>query len=212
MDYRVQTAMFFARERHMCNQGFNPKSDFKPHHVTKEDIKKMFGVCFSYKSTNHVLLLKTREELLTFYKKVYGSSTVTHNEFMKWFMIGFIVEAKGFLIDWATTTTTIVKEKSRLKELEKFRSNKSNGDALPYAYSKNSNAKGAKDPSYLESDLLMKIKACNSLHDLIVMVEELWPKVYQRYVITNGEISLFFAKGFLAQKKQYQVNWASFAT
>jgi hypothetical protein len=36
--------------------------------------------------------------------------------------------------------------------------------------------------------------------DVIVMVEELWPKVYQRYVITNGDISLSFAKGVLAQK------------
>jgi hypothetical protein len=54
-------------------------------------------------------------------------------------------------------------------------------------------------------------KSCTD-EDVIVMVEELWPKVYQRSIITNGDIGLSFAKGLLPQKKQYQVNWASFAT
>ncbi len=48
--------------------------------------------------------------------------------------------------------------------------------------------------------------------DVIVTVKELWPKVYQRSIITNGDIGFSFAKGVLAQKKQYHENWASFAT
>jgi len=56
------------------------------------------------------------------------------------------------------------------------------------------------------------VKSCSNKHgfnykksctneNVIVMVEELWPKVYQRFVITNGDINLSFAKGVLAQKK-----------
>jgi carbonic anhydrase/acetyltransferase-like protein (isoleucine patch superfamily) len=49
---------------------------------------------------------------------------MTNNEFMKWFVKGFIAKAKGIPINWvAVTVTTTNKKKSRHKELEKFRSN-----------------------------------------------------------------------------------------
>jgi hypothetical protein len=42
---------------------------------------------------------------------------MTNNEFMKWFVKGFIAEAKGIPINWVVVTTTNQK-KSRRKELE----------------------------------------------------------------------------------------------
>jgi hypothetical protein len=59
----------------------------------------MFGVYYSYKTTNLMLLPKTIKELLALYKKVYGSSIVTNNEFMKWFVKGFIAKVKGIMIN-----------------------------------------------------------------------------------------------------------------
>jgi hypothetical protein len=44
-------------------------------------------------------LLKTIEKLLALYKKVYGSSTVTNNESMKWLVKGFIAKVKGIPIN-----------------------------------------------------------------------------------------------------------------
>jgi hypothetical protein len=75
----------------------------------------VFGVCSSYKNTNLVLLLETKKELLALYKKVYGSSIVTNNEFMKWFVKGFITEAKGISINWATTSITTTKKKIKVR-------------------------------------------------------------------------------------------------
>jgi hypothetical protein len=72
MDYRLQTTKKISRERHLCNQRFNPKLDLKPHHVTKEDIEEVFGDCSNYMSINHVLLSDTEKELLTSYKKFTG--------------------------------------------------------------------------------------------------------------------------------------------
>jgi archaellum biogenesis ATPase FlaH len=72
MDYRLQTTEFFAQERHLCNQGLIPKLNLKPHHVTKEDVEEVFGVCSSYMNINHVFLSETKEELLALYKKFTG--------------------------------------------------------------------------------------------------------------------------------------------
>jgi hypothetical protein len=47
---------------------------------------------------------------------------------------------------------------------------------------------------------------------MVSYVEELWPKVHQRFPITNNKISLSFTKGMLVDKKGCNVNWATFAT
>ncbi len=52
-------------------------------------------------------------------------------------------------------------------------------------------------------------KQCINLK-VLCCVEELWPKVYQKGVITNNEIHLSFAKGILAKQKGLKVCWATF--
>jgi hypothetical protein len=46
---------------------------------------------------------------------------------------------------------------------------------------------------------------------MVSYVEELWPKVHQRFLITNNKISLSFTKGMLVDKKGCDVNWETFA-
>ncbi len=98
----ISNCKTFTSKRHLNNNGFSPKIDLKPHHITKEDIEEVFGACTNYRTTNPNLLLKTRKELLALYKKVYGSSTMTNNEFMKWFVTNYIIKAKGHPINWVT--------------------------------------------------------------------------------------------------------------
>ncbi len=43
-------------------------------------------------------------------------------------------------------------------------------------------------------------KQCTDLK-VFYHVKELWPKVYQKGVITNNEINLSFAKGLLVEQK-----------
>jgi hypothetical protein len=43
-------------------------------------------------------------------------------------------------------------------------------------------------------------KQCSNM-EVIVVMEELWPKVYKKKIIINYEISLAFAKGIVAQWK-----------
>jgi len=47
--------------------------------------------------------------------------------------------------------------------------------------------------------------------ELIKLIEDLWPHVYQKDVITNNEINLAFVKGILAKRKRWDVCWAQFA-
>jgi len=62
-----------------------------------------------------------REEMLALYMKVYGSFMATNNEFMKWFMKGYIAKKTWFVINWVAVAANIAREKTRWEELEKFK-------------------------------------------------------------------------------------------
>jgi len=75
----------------LCNKGLNPKTDLKHKHASQQDIEEVFGECSSYGTTD-LQLLEMREEMLALYMKVYGSFMATNNEFMKWFVKGYIAK------------------------------------------------------------------------------------------------------------------------
>ncbi len=47
--------------------------------------------------------------------------------------------------------------------------------------------------------------------ELIKLIKDLWPHVYQKDVISNNEINLAFAKGIWVERKRWDVCWAQFA-
>jgi hypothetical protein len=53
-----------------------------------------------------------------------------------------------------------------------------------------------------------KYKKNSTNVELIKLIEDLWPHVYQKDVITNNEINLAFAKAILAKRKGWDVCWA----
>jgi hypothetical protein len=57
-----------------------------------------------------------------------------------------------------------------------------------------------------------KYKKNNTNVELSKFIEDLWPHVYQKDVITNNEISVAFANGILEERKGWDVCWAQFAT
>ncbi len=57
-----------------------------------------------------------------------------------------------------------------------------------------------------------KYKKNNTNVELIKLIEDLWPHVYQKDVTTNNEINLAFAKDLLVERKGWDACWAQFAT
>ncbi len=58
----------------------------------------------------------------------------------------------------------------------------------------------------------IQVQKNNTNVELIKLIKDLWPHVYQKDVTINNEISLAFAKDILAKRKGWDVSWAQFAT
>jgi hypothetical protein len=54
------------------------------------DIAKFFGNVRTFKSNNPFLTREARKEIETLYWKINGTSHITNNEFMYWFVRGWI--------------------------------------------------------------------------------------------------------------------------
>jgi hypothetical protein len=76
------------------------------------DIAKFFGNVRTFKSNNPLLTREARKEIETFYWKINGTSHITNNELMYWFVKGWIKHGNGHPINWVVGAATITKEKS----------------------------------------------------------------------------------------------------
>ena len=123
--YSKQTEEFFSIERGLASSGLNPKQDLTFEHVSALDIEKLFGKELKFKTTNSSLTTDTKKELVALYRKIYGKSDVTNNEFMDWVVKGFIAEKNNFPVNWcvaAASTAALLRQRNERK-LEKLRSN-----------------------------------------------------------------------------------------
>jgi hypothetical protein len=73
-------------------KGFNPKVNFLINIVFDSNIAKVFEPSFEdFKTTNLHLHPKMKRELLRSTWKIHGIDQVAKNEFMIWFVKGYIV-------------------------------------------------------------------------------------------------------------------------
>jgi len=87
---------YFKTVRKLNGEGFNPKANFPPNIVFDADITKVFRLSSEgFKTTNLNFHPEMRKDLLKLYWKVYGTNQVTNNEFMIWFVKGYITQKKG---------------------------------------------------------------------------------------------------------------------
>jgi len=66
--------------------------------------KRFFGKMSKFKTTNSNLHLETQ--------KKYGTTKPSNNELMSWVVKGYIVEVKGFEINWAKAIVCITRKKN----------------------------------------------------------------------------------------------------
>jgi hypothetical protein len=66
-----------------------------------------------FKTTNPLLPSNTRKEIEILYGKINGTSHITNNELMVWFVKGWIVEWNGHSINWAKVVVATTKEKAQ---------------------------------------------------------------------------------------------------
>jgi len=48
--------------------------------------------------------------------------------------------------------------------------------------------------------------------NLVTTIQELWPLVYEKSKVTNGSISISFAKGVLTENNKFKVTWVYYAS
>lgn len=116
--YREQTLEYFKKVRGLSGEGLNPKEKADVACVTAEDIEEVWGKVSSFKTTNTKLHPDTRRELIELYAKIYGTTTVTNNEWSGWVVKGYICESKNKKVDWATAAASTAKEKADRCERE----------------------------------------------------------------------------------------------
>ncbi len=93
------------------------EANFPPNIVSNANIAKIFGLSFEdFKTTNLNLHLETRKDLFRLYYKV------TNNEFMIWFVKGYIAKEKGEKINWVKATPSTTREKAHKEEAKQMKS------------------------------------------------------------------------------------------
>lgn len=133
--YSKQTVEFFREERGLASSGLNPKLDLTSEHVSATDIEDMFGKDVKFKTTNSNLTPETKMELISLYRKIYGKSDVTNNEFMDWMVKRFIAEKKNIAVNWcvaAASTAALLRQRNE-RRLDKLRSNSVSTTGDPYS-------------------------------------------------------------------------------
>ena len=88
--YNAQTEQYFEEERGLTRGGLNPKLAAEVACVTDADVELLFGKCTKFRTTNTVLNPDARKDLMELYSKIYGSQSVTNNEFAGWLVKGYI--------------------------------------------------------------------------------------------------------------------------
>ena len=110
--YNAQTEKFFEEERGLVRGGLNPKLASEVSFVTDADIEDLFGKCTKFRTTNTVLNPDARKDLMDLYFKIYGSTSVTNNEFAGWLVKGYIANLKRRKVNWALAASTTASEKA----------------------------------------------------------------------------------------------------
>ena len=110
--YNVQTEKFFVEERGLLSVGLNPKVASEVAFVTDADVEDLFGKCTKFRTTNSALKPATRKDLMDLYSKIYGSTSVTNNEFAGWLVKGYIAQLKKKNVNWALAASTTASEKA----------------------------------------------------------------------------------------------------
>jgi hypothetical protein len=59
------------------------------------------------------LIREAQKEIETFYWEINGTSHITNNELMHWFVKGWITHGNGHPINWVVAVATTTKEKAR---------------------------------------------------------------------------------------------------
>lgn len=110
--YSAQTEKFFHEERGLGSGGLNPKFATDIAFITDADVEDLFGKCSKLRTTNTFLNPDARRDLLDLYSKIYGSTSVTNNEFSTWLVKGYIAHQKKRKVNWALAASTTALEKA----------------------------------------------------------------------------------------------------
>jgi hypothetical protein len=111
VDFKCQDAKFFKEVKQLPSKGLDPKHELMDEHVTTEDIVSFFGNVKTFKTINPLLPSNARKDIETLYWKINGTSHITNNELMVWFVKGWITKRNGHPINWAKAVATTTKEK-----------------------------------------------------------------------------------------------------
>jgi len=107
--YKYKTEDYFKTIRKLNGERFNPKANFPPNIVFDAKITKVVGPLFGgFKITNLKFHPKTKKDLLRPYWKVYGAEQIMNNEFMIWFLKGYITQKKGEKVNWAKVVASTI--------------------------------------------------------------------------------------------------------
>jgi hypothetical protein len=74
--------------RKFSSEGLDPKHDLIDEHVTTTDIAQVLGNVKVFKTTNPLLLVVAKKEIETLYWKINGTTHITNNKLMLWFVKG----------------------------------------------------------------------------------------------------------------------------
>lgn len=110
--YNAQTEQYFEEERGLTRGGLNPKLAAEVACVTDADVELLFGKCTKFRTTNTVLNPDARKDLMELYSKIYGSQSVTNNEFAGWLVKGYIANLNKKKVNWALAASTTASEKA----------------------------------------------------------------------------------------------------
>jgi hypothetical protein len=139
---------YFSIVRKLYNKSLNPKINLTNVHVCDEDLMEVFGLNCSYKLINPFIHVDIKCELKKLHWQIYGSTTPTNNDFVLWFMKGYIAQKKGIKINWEKTTTSITRERAQRRNVGRF---KSGSIALSYV-------NGGKATTQLDNKPTPKVK------------------------------------------------------
>ena len=110
--YNAQTEQYFEEERGLTRGGLNSKLAAEVACVIDADVELLFGKCTKFRTTNTVLNPDARKDLMELYSKIYGSQSVTNNEFARWLVKGYIANLNKKKVNWALAASTTASEKA----------------------------------------------------------------------------------------------------
>jgi hypothetical protein len=99
VDYKYQDVKFFKEAKKLVAKGLDPKHELTNGHVITIDIASFFGNVRTFKTTNPLLPSDVKKDIDTLYWKINGTSHITNNELMVWFVKGWIIDIKGHPIN-----------------------------------------------------------------------------------------------------------------